>query len=81
MELIRRARGVLEGHPDVHDAYLFGSHARGTAGPLSDVDLAVYVDSASLARPGFGVEAELGRRRSAEATSMTSPITPAASTS
>jgi hypothetical protein len=26
-------------------AYLFGSHARGNAGPLSDVDLAVYLDN------------------------------------
>lgn len=26
-------------------AYLFGSHARGDAGPLSDVDLAVYLDN------------------------------------
>ena len=25
-------------------AYLFGSHAHGAAGPLSDIDLAVYLD-------------------------------------
>ena len=25
--------------------YLFGSHAKGTAGPLSDYDIAVYIDS------------------------------------
>ena len=42
------------------DAYLFGSQARGNAGPLSDVDVAVYVEPASLDRPGFGVQAELG---------------------
>jgi uncharacterized protein len=26
-------------------AYLFGSHSRGNAGPLSDVDLAIYLDN------------------------------------
>ena len=26
-------------------SYLFGSHARGTPGPSSDVDIAVYVDN------------------------------------
>jgi predicted nucleotidyltransferase len=39
--------GLFAARPDVVLAYLFGSHARGTAGPLSDVDIAV------LARPGM----------------------------
>jgi predicted nucleotidyltransferase len=30
--------------PDVRLAYLFGSHGRGTANPLSDVDVAVWLD-------------------------------------
>lgn len=30
--------------PQVQFAYLFGSRARGAAGPLSDVDVAVYLD-------------------------------------
>jgi uncharacterized protein len=30
--------------PDVVAAYLFGSQARGDAGPLADVDLAVWLD-------------------------------------
>jgi predicted nucleotidyltransferase len=46
--------------PEVLDAYLFGSQARGDAGPLSDVDVAVYVEPAALGRPGFGIQAELG---------------------
>lgn len=42
------------------EAYLFGSQARGDAGPLSDVDVAVYVQRAAIERPGFGIEAEIG---------------------
>ncbi len=34
---------MLEGHDDVLVAYLFGSLARGTQGPLSDVDVAVLL--------------------------------------
>lgn len=33
-------------------AYLFGSRARGNPGPLSDMDIAVYVDSDKM-RTGF----------------------------
>jgi uncharacterized protein len=42
-----RRRGLVEffeRQPDVVAAYLFGSQARGEAGPLSDVDLAVWLD-------------------------------------
>lgn len=38
-----RLREALERHDDVLVAYLFGSTARGTAGPLSDVDVAVLL--------------------------------------
>jgi predicted nucleotidyltransferase len=34
----------LAGRDDVTAAYLFGSQARGEAGPLSDVDVAVWLD-------------------------------------
>lgn len=37
-------RRYLEGEPKVKFAYLFGSQAKGTAGPLSDIDIAVYID-------------------------------------
>jgi uncharacterized protein len=59
-ELIRRAQAVLGAHAEVLEAYLFGSQARGQSGPLSDVDIAVYIDAAALDRPGFGIDAELG---------------------
>ena len=43
-----QSHALFSSRPDVVLAYLFGSHARGTAGPLSDVDIAV------LARTGMG---------------------------
>lgn len=39
-ELLAR---VLDAYPDVLVAYLFGSVARGEAGPLSDIDIAVLL--------------------------------------
>lgn len=42
-DLRTRLREALEREPDVLVAYLFGSHARGTSGPLSDVDVAVLL--------------------------------------
>ena len=53
----KRRRGLaelFEREPDVVAAYLFGSQARGDAGPLSDVDLAVWL----------GDDPEPGRRLS-----------------
>jgi len=38
-----RAGTVLAGTPSVLFGYLFGSLAKGTAGPLSDIDVAVYL--------------------------------------
>jgi predicted nucleotidyltransferase len=35
---------VIAAHPGVVFAYLFGSQATGRAGPLSDVDVAVFLD-------------------------------------
>jgi predicted nucleotidyltransferase len=40
----RRLTELFKSEPDVVAAYLFGSQARGDAGPLSDVDLAVWLD-------------------------------------
>ena len=42
---------LFERQPDVVTAYLFGSVARGEAGPLSDVDLAVWLDDHPEPRP------------------------------
>ena len=58
--MIQRVRDVLERRDEVLDGYLFGSQARGDAGVLSDVDVAVYVDATALEQPGFGIQAELG---------------------
>jgi predicted nucleotidyltransferase len=43
--LISRLRTHFERQPDVRLACLFGSQARGAAGPLSDVDVAIVLDS------------------------------------
>lgn len=55
--LRERLTGALERRPEVLEAYLFGSRARGTAQPHSDVDVAVYVSHVPDAP--FGYEAEL----------------------
>ena len=45
--------------PEILDAYVFGSHARGSDTQHSDLDVAVYVDeSASTSNP-YGYSAEL----------------------
>jgi predicted nucleotidyltransferase len=36
-------RGVMEDHPSVQVAYLFGSAATGHQGPMSDIDIAVLI--------------------------------------
>lgn len=43
-DLIERLRRQLAGEPGVLVAYLYGSHARDRAGPLSDVDVDVLLD-------------------------------------
>ncbi len=42
--IVARCVETLQGIPSIRFAYLFGSLARGTALPFSDVDIAVYVD-------------------------------------
>lgn len=44
-DLTERLRRLLIGAPGVLVAYLYGSPARGRAGPLSDVDVALLLDS------------------------------------
>lgn len=41
---LRIVNEYLQNKRDVKFAYLFGSCAKGEAGPLSDIDLAVYLD-------------------------------------
>lgn len=59
-QAIERLTAALEPRQEILEAYLFGSVARGDAQPHSDVDVAVYVTDAALAKPGFGYDAELG---------------------
>ena len=44
--LAEKLRSLMAQRPEVRFAYLFGSQARGQAGPLSDTDIAVFVDPA-----------------------------------
>ena len=46
-ERIEAARAMLQSERPLLFAYLFGSLAAGKAGPLSDVDIAVYLDDAT----------------------------------
>src|SRR5439155_22790951 len=43
-QLIESLREVLGARPEIQEAYLFGSRARGHAGAHNDVDVAVYLD-------------------------------------
>lgn len=47
-EIISRTRVVLEKHPNVIFAYLFGSQVRGNTTPMSDVDIAVFIEGNNL---------------------------------
>jgi predicted nucleotidyltransferase len=49
----------LASRPEILDAYVFGSHARGEAQPHSDLDVAVYLDPGTIADTTFGYAAEL----------------------
>jgi hypothetical protein len=57
--LAERLANALESRAEVLEAYLFGSHARGDAGPHSDIDVAVCVDPAALPSAPFGYAADL----------------------
>lgn len=58
-ELVYRIQRALEYREEVLEAYLFGSSARGQTGPISDIDVAVYVDEDRAPRTIFGLDAEL----------------------
>ncbi len=57
--LLQRLAAVLAERPEVCEAYLFGSRARGEEQPHSDLDVAVYVDPRRLPGAPFGYEATL----------------------
>lgn len=57
--LVRQLEESLEPRSEVLEAYLFGSIARGTDEPRSDVDIAVYLVEPRPAETPFGYTAEL----------------------
>jgi hypothetical protein len=57
---IELLRSALSRRPEVLEAYLFGSFARDEAQVHSDVDVAVYLDSAARSDAGWGSAAEIG---------------------
>lgn len=50
---------ALAARREVLDAYVFGSHARGTATASSDLDVAVYIEPALAPASVFGYAADL----------------------
>ncbi len=58
-EVVRHLVELLEERPEILDAYLFGSTARGTRSPMADIDVAVFVDFDAVSPSGFGYQADL----------------------
>jgi predicted nucleotidyltransferase len=58
-QLVERLERSLSARPEILEAYLFGSQARGGGQPHSDVDVAVYVDPEHSLDSLFGYAAEL----------------------
>ena len=58
-QLLARLSHALASRDEVLEAYLFGSHARGQAGPDSDIDVAVYIDRSAAEEGHWGYRAEL----------------------
>jgi predicted nucleotidyltransferase len=57
--LAGRITAVLSARPEILEAYLFGSHARGAGRAHSDVDVAVFIDEGSIDPGPFGYGSEL----------------------
>ena len=60
-EKISKIIEVIKSHPNVIAIYLFGSHAKGEATPLSDIDIAVILEN-----PTPESEADIGSLSSPE---------------
>ncbi len=58
--ITEKIAAVVVSRPEVLEAYLFGSVARGEEQPHSDVDVAVFVEPDACHKPGFGIGAEIG---------------------
>jgi predicted nucleotidyltransferase len=57
--LLARVAAALEARGEILEAYVFGSHARGTPEPHSDVDVAVYVAEPAPPGSGYGYVADI----------------------
>ena len=57
--LAERITDVLSARPEILEAYLFGSLARGAGQAHSDVDIAVFVDEEKIEAGLFGYRSEL----------------------
>jgi len=59
VKLVDELAKALAARPEICEAYLFGSQARGDSQPHSDVDVAVYVDPTASMNVGFGLDCEI----------------------
>ena len=60
MEIQKKAAQYFSSRPEVVFAFLFGSSAREEITPLSDIDLAVYIDKSSVSTArGYDLRSEL----------------------
>jgi predicted nucleotidyltransferase len=57
--LPERITELLSARPEILEAYLFGSHARGAGQAHSDIDVAVFIDEESIETGTFGYRSEL----------------------
>jgi predicted nucleotidyltransferase len=58
-KLLDELTRALATRPEICEAYLFGSQARGDAQPHSDVDVAVFIDPTAPLNAGFGIDCEI----------------------
>lgn len=59
-KIIQKIKSVLSAREEIVFAYLFGSVAKEKAGPISDIDIAVYLEEETdLTSGSFGYKAEL----------------------
>lgn len=58
-DIVKRLQQHLGTRPEILEAYLFGSQARGRAKPHSDLDVAVFIDEATAPTSPYGYGADL----------------------
>ncbi len=59
-QILDKLKPVIASKAEIKFAYLFGSVATGSAGRLSDIDIAVYLDTTcQLPEAGYGYKSEL----------------------